>query len=63
MKTGEIIKQLIIAKNYVEMRNTVSDEFIDFVKLMMPRDYEYFKEKEETYQEFHKILAGSPPKK
>jgi len=46
MTTGEIITKLIKAENYFEERIKISDEFIDFVKVMMSRDYEYFKEKE-----------------
>ena len=60
MKTGEIIKQLITAENYAEVRMTISDRFINFVKIMLPRDYEYFEEKEEAYQELIRLL--NPPK-
>jgi predicted RNA-binding protein YlqC (UPF0109 family) len=49
MTTGEIIKELITAKDYVKVRMTVSDEFIEFVKQMLPSDYEYFEEKENEY--------------
>jgi len=49
MKVGEIIKQLVTAQNYAEVRMTVDDSFIDFVKDNMPSQYELFKEKEEIY--------------
>jgi len=51
MTTGEHIKELITADNYVEARkNAGGDSFIDFVKDHMQRDYTYFQEREEDYQ-------------
>ncbi len=55
MKTGEIIKKLIDADNYVEERSKVSAVFIDFIKEFMARDYEYITEKEENYQRIIKL--------
>lgn len=56
MTTGEIIKKLITAQNYLEVRMGISNEFIEFVKTMLPDNYEYFREKEEAYQETLKHL-------
>jgi hypothetical protein len=56
MTTGEIIKKLITTQNYLEVRMGISDEFIEFVKAMLPDNYEYFREKEEAYQEALKHL-------
>lgn len=56
MTTGEIIKQLINAENYTQVRIGISDEFINFVKVMLPSDYDYFAEKEQAYQDLIKLL-------
>jgi hypothetical protein len=56
MTTGEIIKQLINAENYTKVRMGISDEFINFVKEMLPSDYDYFAEKEQAYQDMIKLL-------
>jgi len=50
MTIQELIKKLITVENYAEVRATVSDNFINFVKEIFPSDYEYFKDKEEAYQ-------------
>lgn len=50
MTVNENIKRLIKAENYTEVRITISDDFINFVKQMLPSDYEYIEEKEEAYQ-------------
>ena len=60
MTTGEIIKQLITAENYPQVRMGISDEFINFVKEILPADYDYFAEKEQSYQALIKLTkAGS----
>lgn len=51
MTTGEIIKQLINAENYTQVRMGISDDFINFVREILPSDYDYFAEKEQAYQE------------
>ena len=56
MTTGEIIKMLINAENYAKVRCTISDDFINFVKEMLPSDYDYIAEKEQTYQVLLKLL-------
>jgi len=56
MTTGEIVKTLITAPNYADVRSTISDEFIEFIKEMLPKDYEYFEEKEIAYQNVVKLL-------
>lgn len=58
MTTGETIKELINAENYAQHRITISDEFINFVKVMLPRDYEYISEKEDTYQDLLNFLKN-----
>lgn len=50
MTVQEIIKKLTTAENYAEVRATISDDFIYFVKEILSSDYEFFKEKEEVYQ-------------
>ena len=55
MTTGEIIKMLINAENYAKVRCTISDDFINFVKEMLPSDYDYIAEKEQAYQELIKL--------
>jgi hypothetical protein len=47
---GDIIKRLATTDNYLRVRITVSDEFVNFVKDNLPIDYEYFAEKEVAYQ-------------
>jgi hypothetical protein len=59
MTTVEIIKQLINAENYIQVRMGISDEFINFVKEMLPSDYDYFAEKEQTYQDLINLLKDS----
>jgi hypothetical protein len=56
MTVGETVKKLVTAENYVQVRMTISDEFINFIKDMLPSDYEYIEEKENDYQEMLKIL-------
>jgi hypothetical protein len=56
MTINENIKKLIKAENYIEVRITISDDFINFVKQMLPNDYEYIEEKEEAYQLLLKSL-------
>jgi len=56
MTTREIIKQLINAENYTQVRVGVSDDFINFVREMLPSDYDYFAEKEQAYQDLIKLL-------
>ena len=59
MNIGEHLKKLITTDNYVEERMKVTDGFIDMVRDMMPRDYEYIREDEESYQELIKMLKSS----
>jgi hypothetical protein len=56
---GETIKSLVMAQNYLSVRMTISDEFIEFVKDNMPRDYEYFEEKEKAYQILLEALSNN----
>jgi hypothetical protein len=56
MTVGEIINSLITAENYAEIRMTIDDNFILFIKDMMPGDYELLKQKEERYQALVKLL-------
>lgn len=56
MTVGETIKILDKSENYLKDRLTVSDEFIDMVKTMMPCDYERIQEKEEHYLNLVSIL-------
>lgn len=55
---GEIIKKLITAQNYMSVRMTISDEFIEFIKDNMPRDYQYFAAKEDAYQTLLEALGN-----
>jgi hypothetical protein len=56
MTTGEIIKQLINSEDYTQVRIGISDEFINFVREILPSDYDYFAEKEQAYQDLIKLL-------
>ena len=56
MTTGEIIKMLINAENYAKVRCTISDDFVNFVREMLPSDYDYIAEKEQAYQDLLKLL-------
>jgi hypothetical protein len=56
MTVGEALKKLVTAENYTQVRMTISDEFINFIKNMLPSDYEYIEEKENDYQEMLIIL-------
>ena len=56
MTVGEALKKLVTAENYTQVRMTISDEFINFIKDMFPSDYEYIEEKENNYQEMLTIL-------
>jgi len=56
MTVGEALKKLVMAENYVQVRMTISDEFINFIKDMLPSDYEYIEEKENNYQEMLTLL-------
>ena len=56
MTVGEALKKLVTAENYAQVRRTISDEFINFIKNMLPSDYEYIEEKENDYQEMLIIL-------
>jgi len=56
---GEIARRLAGTDNYLRERMTVSDEFIDFVRENLPRDYEYFAEKEAAYQKVLELLPSA----
>lgn len=56
MTVQETLKKLITAENYLEVRMTISDDFISFVKDMLPNDYDYISEKEENYQQLLELL-------
>ena len=55
MTVGNIMKSLVMAKDYNETRMKVSDEFINMAKVMLG-DYEYIREKEDKYQELLKMI-------
>jgi hypothetical protein len=59
MTIGETLKKLITAEHYAEVRITVPDNFISFIKEMLPDDYEYIEAKEESYQEVLTILKNT----
>lgn len=56
MTVQEKLKKLITAENYAEVRMTTSDDFISFVKDMLPNQYEYIEAKEEEYQRILNLL-------
>ena len=58
MTAGEIMKSLIMADDYNEVRVNVSDEFINMAKNMLG-DFKYIEEKEEKYQELIKIVRSN----
>jgi len=57
VKVGEIITELIKGKNYLTFRLTLDDDMIDFIKENMPREYEYFREKEEAFKFLRENLS------
>lgn len=59
MTVGENIKELVNAVDYTAVRVGYSDEFIDFVKEMLPHDYDLLKEKEEEYQQMVKFFKNA----
>ena len=58
MKTGEIIHELITSDDYLEARIKHSEEVVNFIKEYFPRDYEYFREKEEAFQDLYALLRS-----
>lgn len=58
MTVGEIMKSLIMADDYNEVRVNVSDDFINMAKTMLG-DFKYIEEKEEKYQELIKIVRSN----
>lgn len=56
MIVEERIKMLIESEHYASVRVKTSDEFIDFLKTLRPKEYELIKEKEKEYQGFLSIL-------
>jgi hypothetical protein len=56
MKTKELVKILVEAQNYAEVRNTVDDQTINMIRDHMPSYYDLFREKEETYQSLIQFL-------
>jgi hypothetical protein len=59
MTIGETLKKLITAEHYAEVRITVPDNLISFIKEMLPDDYGYIEAKEESYQEVLTILKNT----
>ena len=57
MTVKEQLKKLKTTENYYTEKTTVSDDFIDMVKVMLPSDYEDIEEKENDYIEICKILS------
>ena len=57
MTVKEQLKKLKTTENYYTEKTTVSDDFIDMVKVMLPTDYEDIEEKENYYIEICKILS------
>lgn len=58
MTTGEVIKMLINAESYAKVRCTISDDFINFVREMLPSDCDYIAEKEQAYQDLLKLISS-----
>ena len=56
MTLGEIIKHLVAAPNYNSVRASIDDSLIDFIKEMLPSDFEYIAEKEKAYQDVRKAF-------
>lgn len=50
MIVEERIKMLIGSEHYASARIQTSDEFIDFLRTLRPKEYELIKEKEKEYQ-------------
>ena len=52
MTVGEHLKELKAAPNYAAVRINLSDQFIEMVEMMMPRDWDEIKEKELEFREW-----------
>ena len=52
MTVGETLRMLEKSENYMLDRISISDEFIDMVKNMLPSDYKRIADKEEAYLKF-----------
>lgn len=61
MTVGEILKMLESSEEYVRDRITVSDEFIEMAKVMLPYDFERIKDKEKDYQDLIRLLNSDKP--
>lgn len=59
MTVGENIKELATAVDYNAVRVGYNDDFIHFVKEMLPHDYDLIKEKEEDYQQMVELLKNA----
>jgi hypothetical protein len=59
MTIEETLKKLITAEHYAEVRITVPDNLISFIKEMLPDDYGYIEAKEKSYQEVLTILKNT----
>lgn len=58
MTIQETLNLLVKCRNedYLGYRMQIEDNFMDFIKDMLPSDYEYIREKEEIYQKSKGLL-------
>tara|TARA_R100001244_G_scaffold3654_4_gene4918 strand:+ start:1021 stop:1212 length:192 start_codon:yes stop_codon:yes gene_type:complete len=56
MTVGETLKMLENSENYTEDRLTVSDEFIEMAKVMLPYDFERIQTKEKDYEDLLDLI-------
>ena len=57
MTIQEILKKLVKSENYAQTRNEIAnDDLIEFIKEMLPLDYELIQEQEEKYQQQLELL-------
>jgi len=61
MTVGEILKMLESSEEYVRDRITVSDEFIEMAKVMLPYDFERIQTKEKDYQDLLDLIRCVNP--
>ena len=61
MTVGDTLKMLENSKNYAEDRMTVSDEFIEMAKVMLPYDFERIEFKEKDYQDILDLIRCVDP--
>tara|TARA_R110000796_G_scaffold139909_1_gene256086 strand:- start:144 stop:335 length:192 start_codon:yes stop_codon:yes gene_type:complete len=61
MTVGETLRMLENSENYLRDRITISDEFIEMARVMLPYDFERIQDKEKDYQDLICLLNSDKP--